>query len=224
MPSALRVELESLLRARSLDRTLTSTNPWRDAGRDVASTGISSLDRSLGGGIARGHLSEIIGPRSSGRTTVLCRMLAAAASRGEAIALIDTCDRFDPCSAERAGLDLSKLLWIRDTGNALRALKAMNLVLLAGSFGLVAFDVVDVHAAVLRQFPLTTWMRMARVIEGSQTAAVVVASERLARSPGGVTIAFEPAPNVSTAQWAGTSDRARLLRAIDLRPRVVGGR
>jgi hypothetical protein len=151
-------------------------------------------------------------------------MLAAAASRGEAIALIDTCDRFDPCSAERAGLDLSKLLWIRDTGNALRALKAMNLVLLAGSFGLVAFDVVDVHAAVLRQFPLTTWMRMARVIEGSQTAAVVVASERLARSPGGVTIAFEPAPNVSTAQWAGTSDRARLLRAIDLRPRVVGGR
>jgi recombination protein RecA len=224
MPSALRVELESLLRARSLDRTLTSTNPWRDVGRDVGSTGISSLDRSLGGGIARGHLSEIIGPRSSGRTTVLCRMLAAAASRGEAIALIDTCDRFDPCSAERAGLDLSKLLWIRDTGNALRALKAMNLVLLAGSFGLVAFDVVDVQAAVLRQFPLTTWMRMARVIEGSQTAAVVVASERLARSPGGVTIAFEPAPNVSTAQWAGTSDRARLLRAIDLRPRVVGGR
>ena len=224
MSSALRVELESLLRARSLDRTLTSTNPWRDAGCDVTSTGISSLDRSLGGGIARGHLSEIIGPRSSGRTTVLCRMLAAAASRGEAIALIDTCDRFDPCSAERAGLDLSKLLWIRDTGNALRALKAMNLVLQAGGFGLVAFDVVDVHAAVLRQFPLTTWMRMARVIEGSQTAAVVVASERLARSPGGVTIALEPAPNVSTAQWAGTSDRARLLRAIDLRPRVVGGR
>jgi hypothetical protein len=65
-------------------------------------------------------------------------------------------------------------------------------------------------------------MRMARIIEGSQTVAVVMASARLARSPGGVTIALEPAPDVSTAQWAGTSDRGRFLRALDLRPRVVG--
>jgi len=223
MPSALRVELESLLRARQLDRTLTSA-PWSDTTRDKAPTGIAPLDRTLGGGIARGHLSEVVGPRSSGRTTVLCRMLAAAAHRGEAVALVDTSDRFDPLSADRAGLDLSKLLWVRETGNALRALKAMNLVLQAGGFGLVAFDLADVHASALRQFPLTTWMRMARVIEGSQTAALVIASARLARSPGGVTIALEPAANVSTAQWAGTSDRARFLRAIDLRPRVVGGR
>ena len=224
MLSALRIELESLLRTRQLDRTLTSGNPWPDAGRDVASTGIPSLDLTLGGGVARGHLSEIVGPRSSGRTTVLCRMLGAAVTRGEAVALIDTCDRFDPCSADQAGLDVSKLLWVRDTGTALRALKAMNLVLQAGGFGLVAFDVADVRAAALRQFPLTTWMRMARVIEGSQTAAIVIASARLARSPGGVTIALEPSPNVSTAQWVGDSDRARLLRAIDLRTRVVGGR
>ncbi len=225
MPSALRVELESLLRTRQLDRTLTSAQPWSTISRDVAPTGITALDRMLaGGGIARGHLSEIVGPRSAGRTTVLCRMLAAAADRGEAVALIDTADRFDPLSADRAGLDLSKLLWVRDTGNALRALKAMNLVLQAGGFGLVAFDLADVHASALRQFPLTTWMRMARVIEGSQTAALVIASTRLARSPGGVTIALEPPADVSTAHWAGSSDRARLLRAIDLRPRVVGGR
>ena len=224
MPLALRVELESLLRARQLDRTLTSSNPWSDLGREVAPTGMTSLDQALGGGVRRGHLSEIVGPRSSGRATVLCRMLASAVNRGEAAALIDTGDRFDPLSADRAGLDLSKLLWVRDTGNALRALKAMNLVLQAGGFGLVAFDLADVHASALRQFPLTTWMRMARVIEGSQTAALVVASERLARSPGGVTIALEPAPNVSTAHWSGTSDRARFLRAIDVRARVVGGR
>ena len=224
MPSTVRVELESLLRARQLDRTLTSATPWSTSHREVAATGIASLDQALGGGVARGHLSEVVGPRSSGRTTVLCRMLAAAANRGEAVALIDTYDRFDPLASDSAGLDLSKLLWVRDVGNPLRALKAMNLVLQAGGFGLVAFDVADVHAAGLRQFPFTTWMRMARVIEGSQTAAIVVASERLARSPGGVTIALEPAPNASTAQWAGASDRARFLRGIDLRPRVVGGR
>ena len=223
MPSALRAELESLLRAKHLDRTIAShldDGVWRD----VAATGIRTLDDRLGGGLARGHLSEIVGPRSSGRATVLCRMLAAATDRGEAVALVDTCDRFDPESAAASGIDLSKLLWVRERGDALRALKAMNLVLQAGGFGLVAFDVADVHAAMLRQFPFTTWMRMARVIEGSQTTAVVIAADRLARSPGGVTIALEPAPDICRAQWTGITDRARLLRGIDVQPRVIGGR
>ncbi|MFL6281413.1 MAG: hypothetical protein ACJ731_14955 [Vicinamibacterales bacterium] len=223
MPSALRVELESLLRQRQLDRTLT-TNPWTDATRDVARTGLSLLDEQLGGGIARGHMSEIVGPRSSGRTTLLCRMFQAATDRGEAIALIDSCDRFDPASASASGVDLSKLLWVREHGDASRALKALNLVLQAGGFGLVAFDIADVPAGGLRQFPYTTWMRIARVIEGSQTAAVVVAAERIARSPGGVTIALEPAPQGPRAQWAGATDRARFLRGIELRTRVIGGR
>ncbi len=223
MASALRVELESLLRAKRLDRTLT-TNLWVDAERDVAPTGIRTLDQQLGGGLARGQLSEIVGPRSSGRSTVLCGMLAAAADRGEAIALVDTCDRFDPGSAAASGVDLSKLLWVRERGDAVRALKAVNLVLQAGGFGLVAFDVADMPAASLRQFPLTTWMRMARVIEGSQTAAVVIAAERLARSPGGVTIALELPRDVSRARWAGTADRARMLRGIDVQPRVIGRR
>jgi hypothetical protein len=215
-----RAHLESLLRARKLDVTLTSTAAWAGAPRDVAPTGVAALDEALGGGMPRGHLSEIVGARSSGRTTVLCRILAAAAERGEAVALIDTCDRFDPLSADAAGVDLSSLLWVRDTGDATRALKAMNLVLQAGGFGVVAFDLADVPPAGLRLFPYTTWMRIARVIEGSQTAAVIVAAERLARSPGGVTMALDaPCP-----RWSGATDRARLLRAIDLRPRVGGFR
>jgi len=223
MPSALRAELETLLRQRQLDRTLT-TNPWADVPRDVAPTGLSPLDEQLGGGIARGHVSEIVGPRSSGRTTLLCRMVQAAADRGEAIALVDSCDRFDPASASASDVDLSKLLWVRECGDASRALKALNLVLQAGGFGLVAFDIADVPAVGLRQFPYTTWMRIARVIEGSQTAAVVVAAERIARSPGGVTIALESAPHVPRAQWSGAGDRARFLRGIELRTRVIGGR
>jgi recombination protein RecA len=222
MPSALRVELESLLRHRKLDRTLTTA--WADVTREVAPTGLAMLDEQLGGGLARGHVSEIVGPRSSGRTTVLCRMFRAAADRGEAIAFIDSCDRFDPASALASGVDLSKLLWVRDRGDASRALKAMNLVLQAGGFGLVVFDLADVPPLALRQFPYTTWMRIARVIEGSQTAAVVIAAERIARSPGGVTIALDPTADVSRAQWSGAADRARFLRGIELRTRVVGGR
>jgi hypothetical protein len=224
MSAAARVELESLLRSRKLDITLTSAVPWLDRSREVAPTGMAALDTALGGGLARGHLSEVVGPRSSGRTTIVCRLLAAAAERGEAVAVIDACDRFDPATAEAAGVDLSKLLWVRDTGDAPRALKALNLVLQAGGFGLVAFDVADVHARVLRQFPYTTWMRIARIIEGSQTSAVIVAADHVARSAGGVTIALDREPDAPRGQWAGRTDRARWLRGIDVRPRVVGGR
>jgi recombination protein RecA len=214
-----RAEIESLLRARKLDVTLTSAAPWAHGARDVAPIGIAGLDDALGGGLPRGHLSEVVGPRSSGRTSVLCRMLAAAAARGEAVALIDACDRFDPASAEASGLNLSKLLWVRDTGDATRALKGMNLVLQAGGFGVVAFDLADVPGPGVRQFPHTTWMRIGRVIEGSQTVAVLIGAERIARSPGGVTIALD----ASRPQWSGSADRARLLRALDLQPRIVGG-
>jgi hypothetical protein len=218
--AAARAKIESLLRARKLDVTLTSASPWIRGRRDAAPTGISRLDEALGGGLPRGHLSEVVGPRSAGRTTVVCGILAAAAARGEAVALIDACDRFDPASAEASGLDLAKLLWVRDTGDATRALKAMNLVLQAGGFGIVAFDLADVSGPAVRQFPHTTWMRIGRVIEGSQTAAVLVGAERIARSPGGVTIALDG----SCPEWSGTADRARLLRALSLRPRVVGGK
>jgi hypothetical protein len=220
---AARAQLESLLRARKLDVTLTSAAPWAGAARDAAPTGIAEIDDALSGGLARGHLSEIVGSRSSGRTSVLCGVLAAAAARGEAVALIDTCDRFDPASAA-AGVDLSKLLWVRDTGDAARALKAMNLVLQAGGFGIVAFDLADVHAMAVRQFPYTTWMRIARVIEGSQTVAVIVGADRIARSPGGITIALDAPVSGPRGRWAGAGDRARLLRGIDIEPRVIGAR
>ncbi len=39
--------------------------------------------------------------------------LAAATRRQEACALVDAGDTFDPASAQLAGIDLQRLLWIR---------------------------------------------------------------------------------------------------------------
>jgi hypothetical protein len=137
------------------------------------------------------------------------------------VALVDTSDRFDPESAAATGLDLSQLLWIRDTGEAARALKAMSLVLQAGGFGLVVLDLADVPGPIVRGLPFTTWFRLARTIEGSQTVALLIASEHLGRSSGGATIALERTRR-SPAIWAEPgSHRARLLSGLDVRPRVV---
>ena len=220
-----RAAVESLLRERKLDVTLTSAQPvtGEPEGARVA-TGFPEIDDSLRGGLKRGQLSEITGSRSSGRTSILCGLLAAATGRGDVAALIDTNDRFDPSSAADAGVDLSRLLWIRERGDAARALKAMNLVLQAGGFGVVAFDLADVSPLTIRQFPYTTWMRIARVIEASDTAAVLVGSDHVARSPGGVTIALDAATGASRAAWSGRCDRARVLQSLDIRVRVVTAR
>src|SRR6185436_5474094 len=110
-----RADLESLLRARQLDRTLTTSLPPLDPRDDaaLAPSGLVALDARLGGGFPHGQLSELVGSRSSGRTSLLLRMMAAATARGELVALVDALDRLDVSSAAAAGIDLDRLLWIR---------------------------------------------------------------------------------------------------------------
>src|SRR6185295_286701 len=79
----------------------------------IGSTGVTALDASLGGGFPRGQLSEIVGARSSGRASAMVQMLAAATGRGELVALVDVLDMLDVESAAQAGVDLTRLLWIR---------------------------------------------------------------------------------------------------------------
>jgi hypothetical protein len=219
----MRAALESLLRARKLDVTLTSIAPW---GTDVppdrlAATGYADLDDALGGGLRRGHLSEIVGAPSSGRSTMTSGLIAAATARGEVAAIVDACDTFDPGSAAALGIDLARLLWVREQGDATRALKAFSLILQAGGFGLAVLDLADVPSAAVRRFPWTTWLRMARLIEGGDTVALLVGSQRLARSPGGVTIALTAAP---AAHWIGRTPRERLFGGVSPVPRIVSAR
>ena len=222
--------LESALRVRKLDRTLTTAlPPLERRGRSaLVPTDVAALDACLRGGLPRGQLSEIVGPRSSGRTTLLLQMMAAATRRGEIAALVDTFDRFDVASAGAAGIDLDRLLWIR--GQTIgegsleqtvvdRALKALNLVLQAGGFASVAIDLADVPPAALKRIPFTTWLRVQRVIEGSDTACVLVAPQPIARSAGGLTLSL-----TARARWTGDADRSRHLTGADLAVRVVSPR
>jgi hypothetical protein len=220
--AAARAALESLLRDRKLDTTLTTAAPLEWTGADeCAPTGLSPLDAQLRGGVPRGQVSEIVGPLSSGRTSVLRALMAEATRRGELVALIDTLDRFDPASVAAAGVDLARVLWVRGQDVPLtqlalapgwepsrprygrtrdsviaraldRAIKAVNLVLQSGGFGLVALDIADVPLDVVRDLPFNTWMRLQRVVDASDTACVLVADVPSARSAKGVSIRLQP--------------------------------
>ena len=214
-----RADLESLLRARQLDRTLTTALPPLDP-RDesaLAPSGVTALDARLGGGFPRGQLSELTGRRSSGRTSLLLQMMAAATARGELVAIVDALDMLDVESAASAGVHLAQLLWIRGhvvmnpglcrdlNQRALeQAIRALTLVLQAGNFGLVVFDVAEAPADAVRRLPFTTWMRLQRIIEGSQTACLLVGGEAMARSSAGLTLRLSgPGSPTRQPRWGG---------------------
>jgi recombination protein RecA len=104
----LRSRLETALEHR-IPRALTP--PQRSLPERMP-TGIASID-ALTGGVPLGCLTEICGPASSGRTSVLHSLLIECMRRDEICALIDASDAFDPKSAANVGVDLARLLWVR---------------------------------------------------------------------------------------------------------------
>jgi recombination protein RecA len=203
MASLARTELEALLRAHKLDGTLAPA--WSGQVQSdelaVAATNLALLDSRLGGGFPRGQVSELVGPRSSGRTSLLLELLRAAVARDELVALVDALDMLDVSSASAAGVDFERLLWIR--GHVVvnpgmcrdlnqraveQAIKALTLVLQAGNFGIVVLDVAEAPPDAIRRLPFTTWLRLQRMVEGSQTACVLMGSAPMARSSAGLTV------------------------------------
>ncbi len=130
----------------------------------------------------RGRISEITGPRSSGRTALLHSVLTASTTRGECAALIDTSDAFDPCSAAAAGALLEKNLWVRCKGSAEHALRAADLLIHAGGFGVVALDLIEATPAALVRIPPTAWFRFRLSIEPTPTVLLVLADRPVTKS------------------------------------------
>ncbi len=85
----------------------------------TVSTGIASVD-ALARGVPCGALTEIFGPPSSGRTSLLFSTLAGLTQQGHACALVDVSNSFDPLSADKAGIELRQLLWVRCNGVLMR--------------------------------------------------------------------------------------------------------
>ena len=233
-----RADLESLLRTRRLDRTLTTAIPAPDPNDDAVAptgpTGIETLDAHLGGGLPRGQLSELVGARSSGRMSLLGQVLASATRRGELVAVVDALDMLDIASLDAAGVELDRLLWIRGhvvmnpgmcrdlNQRALeQALRALSLVLQAGHFGVVAFDVAEAPAEALRRLPFTTWLRLQRMVEGSSTVALLIGGAPMARSSAGLTIQLAAPRELNTPV---SETRGLNVRAVNINARIVRAR
>ena len=148
------------------------------------------------------------------------------------VALVDTLDAFDVESAVAAGIDLDRFLWIRGhvvinpglcrdlNQRALeQAVKALTLILQAGNFGLVVLDVADAACQATGRLPFTTWLRLQRIIENSQTACVLVGTEPMARSSAGLTLKFGSRNSESGMRFHGL-----LFDGLEVQTRIVRAR
>ena len=196
---------------------------------DTASSGIAPID-ALTGGLPRGCLTEICGPDSSGRTSLMLSALAAATRREEICALIDVSDAFDPHSAAAAHIELERLLWVRCGAAANsstlsrkrrpavsleererrcmedpveQALRAADLLLQSSGFGMVVLDLAGVSLKMARRIPLTTWFRFRRAIENTPTILLAIGTQSCAQSCASLSLKLSRQAVVLSSSFSG---------------------
>ena len=190
--AVLRLQVESALAGRVI-------SPFRLREPEptcTAPTGIPALDESTGG-LPRGSLTEIYGPVSSGKTSILLSTLAGRTRNAEACALVDAQDTFDPNVAQTAGVHLEQVLWVR-CRSLDQALRSTDLLLHGGGFGLIALDLADAPARVVRQIPLNVWFRLRRAVESTPTILLVLSQESNAKTCASLVLRLQK----ETAAWS----------------------
>ena len=192
--NALRLQVETALAGR-----VASPFEYRERRVESVPAGVPEIDQ-LTGGLPRGALTEICGPAASGRTSLLMAALAARMEASEVCALVDARDAFDPHSAAEAGVRLKQLLWVR-CRNVDQALRAADLLIQGGGFGLIALDFGDMPARVARAIPLPVWFRMRRAVENTPTILVAVEQESNAKTCASLVLRME----AREARWTQTS-------------------
>jgi recombination protein RecA len=180
MPATSFAHLRSQIETQLGGRVLSPFN-YRDRNVfQLVSTGVPEMDSRVGG-LPRGAMTEICGPACSGRTSLLLSALAARTAESEACALVDARDSFHPAAGAASGIKLDRLLWVR-CRDVDQSLRATDLLIQSGGFGMVAVDFGDVPTRITRQVPLHVWFRFRRAIEDTPTILLLVEREANAKT------------------------------------------
>jgi hypothetical protein len=173
----------------------------------------------------QGALIELVGPLSSGRTALACRMAAGATLRGEWVGWVDWPGALDPRSLARSGAELSSVLWVRPT-RLQAALRSAELLLKAG-LALVVLDLERsprplgaAHDELHRLGTSTSvWMRLARAARGARSTLLVIAPQRLAGTQAALGLETERrGARFESGLFEGLEASLHVTRSRQLRP------
>ena len=144
------------------------------------STGVSTIDDVIGGGLPKSAITELSSPNLSAGSALLTHALLQNAHRAAFfVALVDGRDSFDPQTAPPA--ILRHLLWVRCTAVA-EAIRSADFLLRDGNFPLVILDLVLNPVEELRKIPQNNWYRLQRLVEAAPTAFLVLTRQSIISS------------------------------------------
>jgi hypothetical protein len=156
--------------------------------------------------LRQGAMTELVGPLSSGRTSVLTRCLRVVTRRGGLAALVDVDHVFDPRSAAAAGVDLRRLLWVRAEGRRGDALRALDLLARCPGFTLVVLDVGESPP----RLSLGAAFRLRLAARRSGVAVLVLGSRRVLGSAAALSVRTR----CDRLAWAGPGPVPRRLAGM----------
>lgn len=149
-------------------------------------TGSIALDMALGvGGIPRGRITEIFGPESAGKTTLVQHVIAETQRMGGVAAFIDAEHVLDPEYARRCGVNTEDLYVSQpDTGE--QALEIAEALVRSSAIDIVAIDSVaalvpraeiegdmgDAHVGLQARLMSQALRKLTGAINKSKTAVV----------------------------------------------------
>lgn len=221
--SALRSQIESTL-ANRFPGALTVRPQFEP---EMVSVGIPALNQRIG--IPRGCLTEVCGPASSGRTTLMLSCVREVTRRGECCAWIDASSAFDPYSAAANGVVLGRLLIVRCAAPHPKltpidkAVRAVDMLIHDGGFAMIVLDLADIAPRLAQKIPLSYWYRFRRAAETTSSCFVIMEQQPFAKSCASQVIRLE----AHDSEWALTRNQMRspkLLTGIHFAAEVSGSR
>jgi recombination protein RecA len=202
--------LRSQIEAALADRIPSALTPAAKTIREVMPTGIAAVDAVLDGGLPVGAVTEMIGPECSGRTALALSFVAQLTQAERVCAWIDVSNALSPESAAASGIDLKRLLWVRCGVQPLtlqpskhsslstrtakpwskieQALRATDLLLQAGGFSAIVFDLGGIAPEHVSRIPLATWFRYAATADRSRTCVLLLTQHPCSRSSAGLVL------------------------------------
>jgi hypothetical protein len=153
-----------------------------------------------------GAIVEIVGGLSSGRTSLLTTCIRDVTRSGAVAALIDTDHVFDPLCADRAGVDLRRLLWVRCEGRRDAALRAVDLLVRCPGFALVVLDTGESPP----RLPLDAAFRLRLAVRRAGVALLLVGRRRLAGSAAALCVSTSR----EALAWTGPGRRPTRLAGM----------
>jgi len=159
----------------------------------VISTGTLSIDIATGvGGVARGRITEIYGPESSGKTTLALHIIAEAQKAGGAAAFIDAEHALDITYAERLGVNVDDLL-VSQPDYGEQALEIAEILIRSGAVDVIVVDSVaalvpkaeidgnagDSHVGLQARLMSQAMRKLTGVLKRTNTAIIFINQIRM---------------------------------------------